>query len=434
MHTAAERRAHAQQIFEAGVAAVQAEALVRARLHFDGRALSIDGHRFELRQGGRVVVVGAGKAAAGMALALEQLLGPQLNEGLVIVKYGHGLPLSRVRLHEAAHPVPDVAGLAATTELMHLVDGLVADDLLVVVLTGGASALMPDLPPGARLDDLRQLTDALLRAGADITTLNAVRKHLSLVKGGQLLRRAQPARVLTLVVSDVVGDPLNVIASGPTVTDPSTYADALRALDRHHITASGALHEWLAAGVNHQRPDTLKHTEGFAPHATVLLGNNATALVAAADAARQLGYRPVIADAPLTGSAETAAVHLLSELRAAGSGPKALLWGGETTVAVRGDGLGGRCQHLALAALRQLRADDAFTLLAAGTDGTDGPTEAAGAFADSEALRLAQQHGLDLADAFARCDSTPVHRQLGTALVTGPTGTNVMDLVIGLIP
>ncbi len=434
MPTAAERRAHAQRIFEAGVAAVQAERLVRGRLRFDGRELCIDAHRFALRQGGRVIVVGAGKAAAGMALALEQLLGPHLTDGLVIVKDGHGLPLSRVRLREAAHPVPNAAGLAATAELMHLVDGLVADDLLIVVLTGGASALMPDLPPGAALDDLRQLTDALLRAGADITALNAVRKHLSLIKGGQLLRRAQPARVLTLVVSDVVGDPLDVIASGPTVADPTTYADALRVLDRHRVIAPDALRGWLAAGVNHQRPDTLKSAEGFAPHATVLLGNNAAAVAAAAEAANRLGYRPVVADAPLTGSAAAAAPRLLAQLRSARSGPIALLWGGETTVEVQGTGLGGRCQHLALAALLLMTPADSFTLLAAGTDGTDGPTEAAGAYADALALAQAQQRGLDLADAFARCDSATVHRQLGSALITGPTGTNVMDLIVGLIP
>ena len=427
-------REHAQAIVEAGVAAVRADALVQRQLRLEGDTLVINGQRMGLHPEGRCWVVGAGKAAAHMAAALEQLLGERLSGGAVVVKYGHGLPLSRIDCLEAGHPVPDAAGLVATERIVRIVESLDARDTLIVVLTGGASALLADLPPGAVLSELQQLTDSLLRAGADITALNAVRKHLSLVKGGHLLRRAQPARVLTLAVSDVVGDPLDVIGSGPTVADSSTYAQALAVLARYGITAPRALHQWLEDGARGQHPETLKHTEHLAPHATVLLGTNAHALQAAAQAARALGYTPHISAEPLEGPAEAAAAHIVQSLRGSRPGRVAWLWGGETTVRVTGTGRGGRSQHLALAALLQLSAEDRLCLLAAGTDGSDGPTDAAGAWADAAARTYATELGLDLAQALSQCDSYQAHAQLGTLYRSGPTGTNVMDVVVGLLP
>jgi hydroxypyruvate reductase len=391
---------------------------------------------------GRVLVVGAGKASGAMAAAVEAGLGDRVADGLVAVKDGYRAPTRRIRLVEAGHPVPDARGEDAARQIRALAESAGADDLLLVLVSGGGSALTPAPAPPITLADKQAMTRLLLAAGANINQLNAVRKHCSLLKGGQLARAAAPARVHALLLSDVIGDPLHVIASGPTAPDVSTFAEALGILDRFDLRgrSPAAIVERLERGVRGEIPETPKPDDPvFRGVTNTVIGNNRLVVEAAAARARALGYAPHVLTRALEGEAREVAgrlVALAREVRA-GRGPVAppacLIAGGETTVTVRGGGNGGRCQEWALAAAIELDGAEGIVALAAGTDGTDGPTAATGALADGASAGRARAMGHDPAARLAANDSNPALAALGDLVVTGPTNTNLLDLYLLLI-
>jgi glycerate 2-kinase len=432
----ARARDAAAAIWRAALAAGDVAPLLRHHLRLDGSRLTAGSLTLDLDRVRRVLVLGAGKAGASMACAVEAILGARVSEGFVVVKDGYRLPAARIEIAEAGHPVPEARGLAASARLLALAEAATADDLVLFLVSGGGSALTPAPAPPVTLAEKQALTRLLLAAGATINELNAVRKHLSRLKVGLLARAAWPATVLTLALSDVIGDPLDVIASGPTAPDPTTYADALAVLERREARdrAPGSIVERLRAGAAGRLPETPKPgDQAFARVTNTIIGNNALIVDAASAAAARLGYRPHVLTRSLQGEAREVARDLVARARAL-PGPACLIAGGETTVTVRGQGQGGRCQEFALAAALELEAGDETIVLAAGTDGTDGPTSAAGGLVDAGTIARGRAAGRDAARALADNDATPFLRATDDAVVTGPTNTNLLDLYLILRP
>jgi glycerate 2-kinase len=427
-------REAARAIWRAALAAGDVAPLLRSRLRLDGDVLAAGDFRFELGDRARVIVLGAGKAGASMARALEAILGDRISDGFVVVKDAHRLPSERIELAEAGHPVPDARGLAASARLLALAETATADDLVIVLISGGGSALTPAPAPPVTLEDKQAVTRLLLAAGATIGELNTVRKHLSRFKGGLLAREAWPATVLMLALSDVIGDPLDVIASGPTVPDPTHFADALSVLERRGVIvrAPASVLERLRAGARGDIPETPKPGDrAFERVSNLVVGNNALVADAARVAAEALGYRATLLTLALEGEARHVAGDLLIRARGLPSG-SCLIAAGETTVTVRGAGRGGRCQELALAAALGLSADEGLAVLAAGTDGTDGPTDAAGALVDAGTVGRGRAAGLDPERTLADNDANAFLAASGDLIVTGPTNTNLLDLYLVL--
>ena len=423
-------RAAARAIFDAGLAAAEVRPLVL-------RAL-----RDVPPPTARVVVVGAGKASGAMAAAAEEAWGERVAEGLVVVKDGNLVPTRRIRLVEAGHPVPDERGAQAARDILALVKRAGADDLVLVLVSGGASALTPAPAAPITLADKQAVTRLLLAAGADINQLNAVRKHCSVFKGGQLARAAAPARVSALLLSDVIGDPPDVIGSGPTAPDASTFREALAILARFELTSSAppSVRERLERGAAGEVSETPKPDDPIFDRVTnVVIGDNQLVVNAAAARAAALGFAPHVLTRSLHGEARDVARDLVALGReiAGGRGPIAapacVIAGGETTVTVRGQGTGGRCQEFALAAALELEGHPHMLVLAAGTDGTDGPTDAAGAIADADTARRARHQHLDPRIHLDTNNSNPIFAKLGDLVVTGPTNTNLQDLYLILI-
>ena len=388
---------------------------------------------------GRVLVVGAGKASGAMAAAAEEALGDRVADGVVAVKDGHLAPTRRVRLLEAGHPVPDRRGAEAARAIRDLASTASADDLVLVLVSGGGSALTPAPAPPITLEEKQSLTRLLLRAGANINQLNAVRKHCSTLKGGQLARAAAPARVQALLLSDVIGDPLDVIASGPTAPDASTFAEAMGILARFDVRdqVAPSIVARLQQGMQGEIPETPKPGDPlFERVGNLVIGNNALVVDAAAAAARELGLVPHVLTRSLEGEARgvgrrfAAMARDIREGRGPVAPPCCVIAGGETTVTVRGQGSGGRCQELALAAALELEGVPGVVVLAAGTDGSDGPTTAAGGLADGASARRARAAGVDLSAHLADNSSHAALAALGDLLVTGPTNTNLLDLYL----
>jgi len=418
------RRA-ASQILRAGLEACEPEALTQRALR-----------RLALREPrGRLLVIAAGKAAPAMARAAYGVLGDRIAEGIVVSPVPASVPVG-FELQLAGHPVPDAGGLRAAVAVESRLLGLGADDLVLVLLSGGASALLPAPVAGISLDDKARTTALLLRSGATIHELNAVRKHLSRLKGGGLARAARPARVVALLLSDVVGDDTSVIASGPTAPDPSTYATALHTLSDNGLLAAvpAPVRRHLEAGAGGGRPETPKPGDAiFRRVKNHVVGSGSVAIRAAALEARRVGLRPEILTTRLQGEAREVARVLVAILRERAARPPAvLLAAGETTVTVRGTGRGGRNQELALSAAAVLEGFPGPAVVASlGTDGIDGASDAAGGVADDGSA--ARARGLDLApirDFLDRNDSWTFMATLGDLIVTGPTGTNVGDLVV----
>jgi glycerate-2-kinase len=391
------------------------------------------------RHDGPVLLVGAGKAALGMATAAVTAIGTACVGGLVIVPRGGIGPCGGgVEIAEGGHPLPDASGEQATGRLLDNVAAADAETLVLVVLSGGASALLVAPADGVTLADKRAVTAALLGAGADIAALNTVRKHCSRVKGGGLARAAARTRgIWTLVLSDVVGDDLATIASGPTAADPTTFADAAGALDRYlHVgDVPAPIADHIRRGRAARVPETVKPGDPVLSCVRMqLVGGNADAVAAAAATAATRGYAVDVVAPPLGGDAAEAGQVIAERLRAARRRePVAVVAGGETTVRVRPGGRGGRCQHLALAAAIALAGESAV-VLAAGTDGVDGPTDAGGACVDGDTVARARGAGFDPVAALAATDSHSVLAATGDLVVTGPTGTNVADVVVALRP
>ena len=424
-------RQAARAIFDAALAAGDVAPLVRHALA-DVRPT----------KAGRVRVVGAGKASGAMAAAAEAALGDAITDGLVVVKDGYRAATRRIRIVEAGHPVPDARGEAAARKIRAGAEAAGADDLLLVLVSGGGSALTPAPVPPITLGDKQAMTRLLLAAGANINQLNAVRKHCSLLKGGQLARAAAPARVRALLLSDVIGDPLDVIASGPTAPDVSTFGEALAVLRHFDLLdrAPASIVERLERGGRGDVPETPKPEDPiFRRVSNTVIGNNALVVDAAAARARALGYAPHVLTRSLDGEAREVAGRLVALARDIQGGrgpvtpPACVIAGGETTVTVRGHGRGGRCQELGLAAAIALDGLGGIAALAAGTDGTDGPTDAAGALVDGGSVGRARARGIDAAARLEDNDSNPALAAAGDLVVTGPTNTNLLDLYLVLI-
>jgi hydroxypyruvate reductase len=423
-------RHHALQIFRAALQAADPVGAVLKHVSFDGGVFKAGRKSYLLSAFDRIEVIGAGKASAAMARALEKVLGRRIVGGSINVPDGNTTRLRRIELHPCGHPVPDERGMEGARRILDIARAAGPRDLLICVVSGGASALLPAPAPPLTLLAKQAVTRQLLASGATIHEMNAVRKHLSLIKGGQLARLAYPATVVSLLLSDVVGDDPGVIGSGPTVADPSTCAEAVRILQKYGIDVpKGALHETPKPG-----------DPGLARTHQVLVGSNRQAIDAAARRARDLGYRTAVLSTSIQGETrEIASMHaaIAREILVSGRPvrrPACLLSGGETTVTVRGKGLGGRNQEFVLAAILALEGTGPFTVLSAGTDGIDGPTDAAGAIADSGTLARAASLGLDASQFLDDNDSYRFFERLGALLKTGPTGTNVMDVRMLLIP
>ncbi len=366
-------------------------------------------------------MVGGGKAAAGMAKALEDAWEGEL-EGVVVTRYGHATERpQRIRLLEASHPVPDQASEYAATQILEAVRGLSSDDLVMVLISGGGSALMV-APNGVTLAEKLQINQQLLNSGADIVEMNTVRKHLSNLKGGHLALAAAPARVIALIVSDVVGDDLSTIASGPTVPDPTRFQDAIRVLEKYQIDAPSALEHFRTSSLETPKPGH----PAFARVENHLIVTNATALEAARVQLEAVGIRTRIFSDSITGEARAAAKLHALEARKLEPGT-AFLSGGETTVTVRGTGRGGRNCEFLLALALELSGESNIYAIACDTDGIDGVTEAAGAILTPDSLKRAVRLGLDAAAMLENNDAYSFFAALGDLVVVGPTGTNVND-------
>lgn len=376
---------------------------------------------------GRTIVIGAGKAAAAMARAVEDHWPGELT-GMVITRYGHAVPCRSIVVVEAAHPVPDQAGVDATRQMTALLHGLTPDDLVLCLFSGGASALLAAPPPGVSLEDEQRLVRALLRSGATIAEMNCVRKHLSTVKGGRLAQLAAPAQVVTLLISDVAGDDPSTIASGPTVADPTTREDALGVLARYDLALPGAVVDWL----RHPHSETPKAGD-LAVAPCHLIATPQRALEAAAAVAIDAGYTPLILGSAIEGEArEVAKVHagIARQVREHGqpvAAPCVLLSGGETTVTVSGTGAGGRNAEFLLALALALDGAPGVHALAADTDGIDGTGDNAGAVIGPAILAEGQAAGLSAAHCLARNDAHRFFAATDALVTTGATLTNVND-------
>jgi hydroxypyruvate reductase len=435
-------RAAALQIFHSALQAGDVSTLLPKYLKRENSRLTVGNLTVDRSAIKRLLVIGAGKASGAMAQLVEEIFGDAVSDGLVVVKDGYRSGSRIIRQVEAGHPIPDERGLKAAQEITTLVESAGADDLVLCLLSGGGSALLPAPVTGITLADKQSVTRLLLTAGATINELNAVRKHLSRIKGGQLARAASPARVVTLILSDVIGDPLDVIASGPTVPDDSTHADAWSVLDRFGLIEKipHSVRSHLERGLRGTIPDTPKRNDPLFDRVTnLIIGNNQLVIDAALLAAQSLGFTAYLVTAELQGEAHEAAKNFTSmtkEIRQSGvpaSTPACLIAGGETTVTVRGSGKGGRCQEFCLAAALALEGLNDLVVFAAGTDGTDGPTDAAGAIADGTTVARGKTMGLSAEKFLQSNDSYNFFSQLGDLVKTGPTKTNLLDLYLLLI-
>ncbi len=434
-------------IFNAALAAVDPYRAVVKAMTFENNRLYVAGTSYDLDIFSRIIVVGAGKATARMALAVEDIMGDRISEGLVIVKEGHTSLLRTVKQVEASHPVPNGAGVEGTKKVLEMVQAAGEKTLVICLLSGGASALLIAPVNGVTLTDKQEMTTLLLKAGSSIEELNAVRKHLSAVKGGRFAKTACPAQIVTMILSDVIGDKLDVIASGPTARDSATFADAVAVIEKYGLKEKmpPRVMAFLARGMNGQEPETVKSGDTcLYKTRNVIIGGITQALAAANEKARRLGFASEVLIGELQGEAREAARFLAqTALRArdlAKPGERrCLLSGGETTVTVKGTGKGGRNQELALAFAVEIDGVNGIAMLSAGTDGTDGPTDAAGAVVDGSTSQQARSRGVHPETYLGNNDSYAFFKKLDALtgehhhLITGPTGTNVMDLQIILI-
>ena len=432
-------REHAEEIFRAGLRAVDPVDAIKKFVRLEGGTLRVGSSHYVLDEFQNIYVVGGGKASASMAKALEDILGDRITGGWVNVKYEHLAPTEMVTIHEAGHPVPDEAGVLGTRKLIELVEPCTEKDLVLCVISGGGSALLPAPAKGISLEEKQAVTKSLLRCGATINEMNTIRKHISAIKGGQLARIAAPATLVSFMLSDVVGDPLDIIASGPSVPDENTFEECLAVLDKFGIRDKipVSVLDRLTKGAAGEIEDTPKPGNPlFAKTQNLVIASNALAAKAAADKAQAFGYQPMILSTYVEGETkEVAKVHaaILKEIRHSGhplAPPACIISGGETTVTIQGEGLGGRNQEFVLAAAREIAGLHNVVVLSAGTDGTDGPTDAAGALADGQTLSRADELQLDSLSYLQQNDSYHFFDKLNDLLKTGPTNTNVMDLRI----
>ncbi len=433
----------AKIIFETAVSAVQPRWLLPRYIQLANGELQLGERRFPLTQVNRFIVIAAGKAAASMAQVTESLAGEIISKGICITKYQHALPLQRFEIFEAGHPYPDENGFRASRALLQVLQNLSEKDIVLLLLSGGASALLADTPPGCTSGDIISLNQLLVNSGASIQEINTVRKHCSRIKGGQLAAAAFPATVVAFLISDVPGDDPAVIASGPVVPDPSTFGEALEILRRYELLSRIPLsvRDYLLRGQEGREPETPKPGSAiFKKNTTRVIACNRIALEAAAAKAMELGFTTHLQKEALLGDTGKEAEKFIRNLQdLKGEGPVCLIAGGETVLKVNNGAKGGRNQHFALCALKELAEQPAdkeippITLLAAGTDGTDGPTDAAGACFDGCEMLSKENIRSHIRDHIQQYDSYSFFQKYGGLLITGPTQTNVMDIAIGIM-
>jgi glycerate 2-kinase len=435
-------RAHACEIFLAGLRAADPLDAVKKSVRLRNDHLQVANRSYALSKIRNLFVTGCGKAAARMALAIEDLLGDRVADGLVVIKYGHDLPLQRIKVVEAGHPIPDEAGLDGARQIVELVRAAGENDLVLFLISGGGSALFPGPADGLTLADKQRTTQMLLQSGATIQETNAVRKHISKSKGGRFAKLMAPSHLVSLILSDVVGDSLEAIASGPTVGDATTYADCLEIVQRYDLREKipDSVVNLLGRGAQGAVDETPKPSDAvFQKVQNVVIGSNQTALKAAKLQAEVLGYHTQILSSSIEGESRAVARShsaLVKEIALTDKPvrrPACVISGGETTVTVRGDGLGGRNQEFALAAAIQIDGLDGAVVLSAGTDGTDGVTDAAGGIVDGSTIQRGRAKGLDATAFLTRNDSNRFLKATDDLLITGPTFTNVMDLQVMLV-
>ena len=436
-------RSDAAAIFNAGLRAVAPAAAIARVCHRQGDVLNLGNRSFDLTTCKHIYLVGAGKATAPMAAAMEALLGDRLTAGVIIVKYGHTARLSKVVTIEAGHPVPDLNGEAGSQKILEIAGRAGEHDLCIGLISGGGSALLPKAIPGLCLADKQETTRILLACGATIHEINTLRKHLSSIKGGRLAVAAAPAKIVSLILSDVVGDDLDVIASGPTVPDSSTFIDCMDIVTRYGIADQlpRPVLDHFNKGLQGRVPETPKPgNPAFDRTTNIVIGSNIEALLAAEKEAVRRNYQTLILSSRIEGETRgVARLHAAIAMEIVKTGhplqpPACILTGGETTVTVKGSGLGGRNQEFALCAAGDIAGQKPVVILSAGTDGTDGPTDAAGAVIDNTTFARAAAQNLNIRHFLANNDSYHFFANLDDLFITGPTNTNVMDLRIILIP
>lgn len=435
-------RSEAMAIFDRALKAVDPVEAVKRHVKLEGEDLTVNENRYSLGDYGHIYVIGGGKAGASMGSAVETILGERITKGIINVKYGHFSELKRIKLNEVGHPIPDEKGVSGAEEIIGLLEHLGEKDLVICLISGGGSALLPSPVEGITLQDKQEMTNLLLECGATINEINAIRKHISKLKGGGLARLAYPSTLIALMLSDVVGDPLDVIASGPTVPDMSTFGDCMAILKKYHLSERSpkSIHDRIQRGIRGEIEETPKPGNPiFEKTQNVIIGSNIIAVKAAGQEARQLGYTPLILSTFIEGETrEVAKVHTAIAKEIVRTNhpidpPACIISGGETTVTIRGKGLGGRNQEFVLASSIDIQGWRDVVILSGGTDGTDGPTDAAGAIADGETIRRGQELGLDAIACLDNNDSYHFFENLGDLIMTGPTNTNVMDLRLILV-
>jgi glycerate 2-kinase len=435
------RRTIAEKIFLAGVESVLPDRLIIKEMAIEDNNLVIGNLKFRLEEIDKIYVIGAGKASAKMASEVENILGNRISGGHLSVKYGHSCKLKYIKVSEAGHPIPDSKGYKATKAVLRIAGMAGRNDLVICLLSGGGSSLLPDFPEGSSAREIRAVNNLLINSGASIKEINAVRKHLSLLKGGQLARVVYPSYLVSLILSDVPGDQLDVIASGPSTPDLTTFQDAIGVLEKFDLMRSvpAGILKYLKEGEKGNIPETPKPDDiVFEKTCNLVIGNNSLALEAAKRKAIEFDLNPVIINYQLQGDINTVADYIVRtslkfKENIKEKKPVCLLFGGEVTVKMTGKGVGGRNQHLALLSAVMLQNNPGITILSAGTDGNDGPTDAAGAVVDSDTVPDANARNIDPLKYLKAFDSYHFFKKAEGHIITGPTLTNVMDIIVVIV-
>jgi len=435
-------RALALKSLEYALNAVDPKQLMKSKLLLKNSLLKVNGYSFDLKKFKNVYVIGGGKASGSIAEALEQILGQYITKGLVNIPRGNKHKTELIKLHEASHPIPDKSGVEGTRRMLEIAEQAKKEELIICLISGGGSSLMPLPRGGITISDKREITDALLKCGATINEINTVRKHISDFKGGWLAKKAYPATVLNLILSDVVGDPLDFIASGPTVPDSTTFNEAIKALKKYGLwdKAPATIKKVLSDGEKGLIPETPKATDkAFKKVYNVVIGNNRFACLAAREQLRSAGLNTLLLTSTMEGEARHVGVMLASiarEVSISGNPvpkPAGIIAGGETTVTVTGKGLGGRNQEISLTAALKMGGLDGVVVASLSTDGVDGPTDAAGAIVDGKTIARAAEMSVNPEEFLAENDSYNFFSKLGDLIFTGPTGTNVNDVSVMVV-
>ena len=436
-------RKHANQIFRHVLDILDPGQLVKEKVSIRDSTLIVEEREYNLNNYENIYVVGGGKACAPMAKAMEGLLGDKIDNGIIVVKYDHGLSLKKIETVEASHPIPDENGERGASDILRLLSGTGEKDLIICLISGGGSALLVQPHKGITLQDIQTASAELLACGATIDEINTVRKHLSSIKGGQLAKAAYPSTLITLMLSDVVGDPMDIIASGPTVPDESTFEDAYAIIQKYTLEEKipNIVCGFLRSGKMGEIEETPKNgNKIFDNTQNVIVGSNKIALDAAEKRAKDLGYNTIVLSSLVEGESRDAAkffAAIAKEVSRTGTPlpkPACIIAGGETTFTIRGKGKGGRNQEFALSAAMEIEGCEGVVILSAGTDGTDGPTDATGAIVDFNTCKAAREKFRLNPDEFLnKNDSYNFFKKTGEHIITGPTMTNVMDIMISLI-